>query len=125
MRNYLMTAVALGAVASMLAAPQEAQADTCLLDTDNDGVVDALTDTDGGADDQADSESVACGNSAIADPENTDGDGATALGDSAVARGPGTLAIGNSVVADGIGAVAVGGDADSAGANVITRAVGD
>lgn len=49
MRNTLMTAMALGPVATMLAAPEEAKADTCLLDTDNDGVVDAGTDTDGGA----------------------------------------------------------------------------
>ena len=38
-----------------------AKADDCLLDRDNDGVVDAATDNDGGANSNNDDSSTACG----------------------------------------------------------------
>ena len=66
------------AVAMLAAAP--AQAEDCLLDTNNDGVATAGTDTDGGADSQAADTRLACGIGATATGIN-----GTALGTSSSA----------------------------------------
>ncbi|MFN7159602.1 MAG: hypothetical protein ACK4MR_13070, partial [Erythrobacter cryptus] len=103
-------AVALAA-ASLIAAPHEARAETCLLDRDNDGVVDAGTDDDGGANDQSGEDTnLACGVGA----EASGGFGITAIGRFATANGGNSVAVGNRATAAESGSIAIGGDDDDA-----------
>ena len=89
-------AALLTGVASMsLATP--AQADDCLLDTNDDGDADTDVDTDGGAESD-DETNLACG---------TD----------ATATGSDAIAIGNQATADGGDAIAIGGNRDFTDAN--------
>ena len=106
---------------------EAARADDCLLDRDNDGVVDAGTDNDGGADSANGDTRLACGVGASALSI-----GGTALGyqatvasgaDNAVAIGFLANAEGDSSIAMGAGSdallnesIAIGGDSDDAGA---------
>ncbi|MEL6485531.1 MAG: hypothetical protein AAFQ13_00105, partial [Pseudomonadota bacterium] len=92
MKNALMlsTALTLGVLASFAMPVEQARADDCLLDRDNDGNVDAgSTDNDGGADSNNNDTSIACGvgasatgtfSSAFGSNSNASGDRSVSIG---------------------------------------------
>ena len=120
-----------------------AKADDCLLDRDNDGVVDAATDNDGGANSNNDDSSTACGvgantgtaafATAIGSNSNATADrtvavgrladataaDATALGHNADATGASSLAVGQSAISSALNAVAVGQSAQASAESAV------
>ena len=97
LRAALFAGAATAAGLTLLPA-QEARADDCLLDTNNDGNADSNVDTDLGADSEWEITNVACGQNANVDGLNSVGVGAhseatggqsTAVGSFASARGTG------------------------------------
>jgi len=108
--KLIASAGALAIIAGLsLSAP--AYADDCLLDTNDNGVADATTDTDGSADSGGDDLRLACGVGASAT-----GTGSTALGNIASATGSNTTALGRSASAAGSRSTALGYDASATGA---------
>ena len=96
-----------------LSTPQEARADTCLLDTNADGVATPAADTDGGAANDDDS-NLACG----VDAQATGG-AATAVGFRSEATAAGAIAIGAASNASSLVSTAIGVLADASGENAI------
>src|SRR5690349_12566792 len=83
-------ALALGApTMGIVIAPQQAHADECILDSNNNGVADAA-DTDGGASSAGVDDRLACGVGATASTT-----GATAVGHNSTAGGTDAISIGN------------------------------
>jgi hypothetical protein len=66
LRTALLAGAASLAALTMFAPGQQARADDCLMDRDNDGVVDAATDNDASANSSNDDTSLACGTNALA-----------------------------------------------------------
>jgi hypothetical protein len=136
----LFSGAALCAVGFALVPTGQARADDCLLDSNDNGVADSGTDTDGGATSGGDDTRLACGAFTIAT-----GIGATAVGGSAsvsnaygtavgygasasgggTATGQAAQAIGGYATANGAGsyanyyAAAFGASANATGANAI------
>lgn len=76
--NRLLALSGASALALIALQPDTAQADDCLLDRDDDGVVDAATDNDGGANSNDIDNRLACGTGAVAS-----GSSSTAVGSGA------------------------------------------
>src|SRR5689334_11057094 len=85
----IISIVLASAAGGALLAPQEARADDCILDTNNDGGTGFTPDTDGGADSGGDDLRLACGTSATATGSNS-----TAVGASSAATGASAIAVG-------------------------------
>jgi hypothetical protein len=73
----LLSGAALAALALSALPAEQARAEDCLLDRDNDGVVDAGTDNDGGADSGGLNSRLACGVNATASGANSTAIGAS------------------------------------------------
>lgn len=85
----------------------------CLLDTNDDGMVDAA-DTDGGATSDGTGDTLACGAGAEAV-----GDYSTAIGANSSAAGSYGVTVGNSARSGGPGSIAVGAFAESGNSQAI------
>ena len=110
-RIAFIAAIALASTAgSALLLPNQARADDCLLDTNNDGDADATTDTDGGANSSGEDSRLACGVSATAS-----GQYGTAIGNYATASATDSTALGWASQATGINSTALGELANASG----------
>lgn len=89
MKKLLPCPAAAAITLAIASASSPAMADDCLLDRDNDGVVDAATDNDGGANSADLDTSTACGTGAVAT-----GSFATAIGSLSAAIADRTVAVG-------------------------------
>src|SRR5215207_9323148 len=116
-RIAFVFAMALASTAAgALLMPNEARADDCLLDSNNDGVATATTDTDGGANSSGNDTRLACGIGAVASgtdamaigwTANASGTFATAIGWAATSSGSNAVALGDSATASGTSSLAV------------------
>ncbi|MEP4785809.1 MAG: hypothetical protein ABJX46_13900, partial [Erythrobacter sp.] len=70
-KTLLLSTTATAVFAALTLQPTTAQADDCLLDRDNDGVVDETTDNDGGAESANVDARLACGVNAEATGPNS------------------------------------------------------
>ena len=106
----LTTALTLSAVGSMLIPLEEVKAEDCLLDRDNDGVVDLTTDTDGAANSNDQNDALACGIRA-----NATGSQATSIGTDSNGTGDFSVAVGYSADASQNSATSLGYQANAGG----------
>ena len=118
-RVAFIVGLALASTVGGLLQPGEARADDCLLDSNNDGVATATTDTDGGANSAGDDQRLACGVGASAT-----GTYSMAIGQFATASAGDSTAIGWGTDATGTNAVALG-DLAQATAGAATALGGD
>lgn len=99
----LTTALTMGVAATFLLPVDHIHAEDCLLDRDNDGVVDVTTDTYGAANSNDQNEALACGIRATAT-----GTQATSVGTDFLATGNFSVAVGNDSDATQTSSTAVG-----------------
>ena len=115
----ISTALTLGVVASIAMPVEQARADDCLLDRDDDGNVDVgPTDNDAGANSNNVDARLACGTNAQAT-----GSFGTAVGSESEASASEATAVGNDAVASASDATAIGSDALASGTD--STAVGE
>lgn len=113
------------AAAFTLYAPQDARAEECLLDTNDNDIANG-GDTDGGALSNGNPDSLACGVDAVAtgDLSTAIGAAASATGDAATATGVVAAATGDFSTANGASAVAIGDFSTAVGAFATATAEG-
>lgn len=103
----LASVSALALIGGLTMAPAIVQAEDCLLDRDNDGVVDAATDNDAGANSADNDDRLACGRNATAT-----GAFAVAIGSGSDATGTSSIALGGGSQATTARTIAIGGDGE-------------
>ena len=122
--NVLKAALLSGVALGVAALPTGgALAESCLLDTNNNGVADATVDTDGGAEGGTIDTRLACGvgatsggaGTSIGGSSSAGGDYSTAVGYFARANGTYATAIGSSANASNVDAIAIGTEAQASG----------